>query len=210
MDEIQQRRNQFDYLHRDKGGFEKLCHLLDDYTFSYSEIAQYFGFFSGRSYIAQLLQRLGLDSKRNYLTLQGIRDNFNKIYKTQEGVTKLVEMLEAQASDKDIAEQFSIAEERVERVLRRLGFHRRNFRIKYQLSPRERFDQKYQNQGGIDQFIRMAKNPQVSLQDIAEHFGYKSGSGVWRAIKRLGMDYDVVAEATHIHVEYDPDEIKED
>jgi len=189
MDAVQQKRKQFDYLHSDKGGLNKLCQLLEDYTFSYNGIAQYFGFSSGGTYIAHLIQRLGLDSKRGYLTLQDRRDNFNQIYRTQGGVTKLVEMLKEQASDQQIAQQFGIDEKRVGQALRRLGLHRRNFRIKQQLSPQEYFDQKYKKQGGIAQLIQMAKNPQISLADIAEHFGYAGSSGVLRALRRMGLKY---------------------
>lgn len=189
MDVIQQRRNQFDYLHGDKGGLGKLCQLLEDYTVSYRDIAQYFGFSSGSTYIVQLLKRLGLNSNRGYLTFQNRRDNFNQIYKTQGGMAKLIEMLKSQASDKEIAEQFGIDKNRVGQVLRRLKLYREDFRVKVQLSPQENFDQKYREQGGIDQLIKMAKDPLRSLQDIAEHFGYKDGSGVWRALKRLGLKY---------------------
>ena len=189
MDAVQERRKQFDYLHKDKGGLNKLCQLLEDYTFSYNAIAQHFGFSSGSTYIAHLIQRLVLDSKRGYLTLQDRCDNFNQLYGAQGGVTKLVEMLKAQASGNEIAQQFGIDEERVEQALRRLGFHRRDFRIKYQPSPQEYFDQRYQKQGGIARLIQMAQDPQVSLADIAEHFGYAGSSGVLRALKRMGLKY---------------------
>ena len=189
MDAVKQRREQFNYLHRDKGGLKKLCQLLEDQTFSYNAIAQYFGFSSGSTYIAHLIQRLKLDSKRGYLTLQDRRDNFNQLYGAQGGVTKLVEMLKAQASDKEIAQQFEIDEERVEQALRRLGFHRRDFRIRYQPSPQEYFNQKYQKQGGIAQLISMSQDPQVSLADIAERFGYAGSSGVLRALRRMGLEY---------------------
>jgi len=189
MDVIQQRRKQFDYLHGDKGGIEKLCQLLEDYTVSYRDIAKYFGFSSGSTYIVQLLKRLGLNSNRGYLTFQDRRDNFNRLYKAQGGMAKLIRMLEAQTPDKEIAEQFGIDENRVEQVLRRLQLYREYFKVKLQLSPRENFDQKYQEQGGIDKLMKMAKDPLLSLQDIAEHFGYKDGSGVWRALKRLGINY---------------------
>ncbi len=189
MDIIQQRRQQFDYLHGDKGGLDKLCQLLDDYTVSYGDIAQYFEFASGSTYIVQLLKRLGLDRKRGYLTFQERRDNFNKVYKLQGGLTKLIEMLEAQASDEEIAEQFGIDEKRVGQVLRRLKFYRQDFRVKPQLSSKENFDQRYKQQGGVAQLMKMAHNPLLSLQDIAGHFGYQDGSGVWRALKRLGLKY---------------------
>lgn len=189
MDVIQQRRKQFDYLHGDKGGVEKLCQLLEDYTVSYRDIAQYFGFSSGSTYIVQLLKRLGLNSNRGYLTFQDRRYNFEQLYRTQGGMIKLIEMLKAQTSDKEIAERFGIDEQRVGQMLRRLKLYREDFRIKLQLSPQENFDQKYQEQGGIDQLMKMANDPLLSLQDIAEHFGYKDGSGVWRALKRLGLKY---------------------
>lgn len=189
MDTVQQKRKQFDYLHSDKGGLNKLCQLLEDYTFSYNGIAQYFGFSSGSTYIAHLIQRLGLDSRRGYLTLQDRRDNFDRIYRTQGGVAKLIEMLKAQASDQEIAQQFGIDERWIGQALRRLGFHRRDFRIRQQLSPQEYFDQKYEKQGGIAQLIQMAENPQISLADIAEHFGYAGSSGVLRALKRMGLKY---------------------
>ena len=189
MDAVQERRRQFDYLHKDKGGINKLCQLLEDYTFSYNAIAQYFGFSSGSTYIAHLIHRLALDSRRGYLTLQDRRNNFNQIYGAQGGVTKLLKMLKAQASDKEIAQQFGIDENRVGQALRRLGLHRRDFRIKHQLSPQEYFDQRYQKQGGIARLIQMAQDPRVSLADIAEHFGYAGSSGVLRALKRMGLKY---------------------
>jgi len=189
MDAVQERRKQFDYLHRDKGGLNKLCQLLEDYTFSYNAIAQHFGFSSGSTYIAHLIQRLGLNSNRGYLTLQDRRDNFNQLYGNQGGMATLLKMLRAQASDKEMADQFGIDEERVEQALRRLGFYRRDFEIKYQPSPQEYFDEKYKKQGGIAKLIRMAQDPRISLADIAEQFDYSGSSGVLRALKRMGLEY---------------------
>lgn len=192
---IQGRRARFDELHRAQGGLDRFRQLLEDYIFTYEDIAEHFGFVSGKIYIGMLLQRLDLDgrvnsnSKRTRLTLQERRDNFDRVYGDRGGITRLVEMLKVQASDKEIAEQFAIAEKRAEHVLWLLGLQRRNFKIRTKPSHREYFDVKYQNKGGIARLEQMAQDDQVSLQDIAKHFGYQTRSGISHAIKRMGLKY---------------------
>lgn len=190
MKEIQKRRECFDQLHKKQGGFEKLIDLLNDYTFTYEEIAGQFGFSprGGKVRICQLIRSLDLP-KRPHLDKEKRRANFDEIYKKQGGLAILLTLLERQASDQEITEQLGIEKERVKRVVFLLGLHHRNFNFRRKLTSRENFDKLYKDQGGVQELERMASDPLVSLRNIAQHFGYKSPSGVYLALKRLGIAY---------------------
>lgn len=191
MKEVQKRRERFDQLHKKQGGFGKLIDLLNDYSFTYEEIAAQFGFSprGGKVRICQLIRSLDLP-KRPHLDKEKRRINFAEIYKKQGGLAILLTLLERQASDQEITEQLGIEKERVKKVLFLLGLHHRNFRRELtsrKLTSRENFDKLYK--GGVQELERMASDPLLSLKDIAEHFGYRSRSGVSRALKKMEIPY---------------------